>query len=93
MSNIDVLVKDIIDVITQKKQLEEKEKDLRLQIIQVMESQKIKTLENVVVKISYVEQFNKKLIDRDKLRKLYPDAEKQCMKEVPIEAYVKVKVM
>ncbi len=62
---VEALIKSIED---QKKQAEEKAKELRAAILKAMEKQGVKTFENERIKITYTAPTTKKQVDTDKLK-------------------------
>ena len=92
MNDIELLVKKITDITIKKQALEEQEKETKQELKQLMEKQDINLLENARVTVKYMNPFQKYLIDRDKLKNLFPTVEKECTKVVQVESFIRVSV-
>lgn len=86
------IIETISDIVTQKKKLEEIEKDMREKLKSAMETYNIKSVDNDAVKITYVDASSRTSIDSAKLKKNYPVIAAECAKVSTVEAFVKIKV-
>lgn len=86
------VIKAITDICTQKKLLEEQEKQMRVKLQEAMEQYGVKSFENDVVKFTYVAPTTKTSIDSAKLKKDHPDIAKQYSKTSPVSASVRISV-
>jgi hypothetical protein len=87
---IEKLVQELYDVAIQKQQLAEQEQNIKEQLHKLMIQKNIDNLETVKIKIALVKGVTRKYIDRDKLKTLFPEASKTCIKEVDVGEFVKV---
>lgn len=85
-------VMELTNICVKMKEFEEQKKkmveDLRMQ----MERFGIKSLENDVIKVTYVEPTSRSSIDSAKLKKLYPMIAEECTKTSPVSASVRITV-
>ena len=86
------VLKQIADIITTKKKLEEQEKELKEKLKEAMEKCNIKKFESDILNITYVAESTKTSIDSAKLKKKYPEIAAECSKTSKTSAYVKVTV-
>lgn len=86
------VLKQIADIITTKKKLEEQEKELKDKLKEAMEKYGIKKFESDILNITYVAETTSTSIDSAKLKKKYPDIAAECSRTSKKSAYVKVTV-
>ena len=86
------VIKRISNITSQKKQLEEAEKEMKEQLQKAMEQYGIKSFDNDVIKVTYVDASTRNSVDSAKLKKNYPDIAAECSKTSNVKAYVKVEV-
>ena len=86
------VLKQIADIVTAKKKLEEQEKELKEKLKEAMEKCNIKKFESDILNITYVAESTKTSIDSAKLKKKYPEIAAECSKTSKTSAYVKVTV-
>jgi len=86
------VLKQIADIITTKKKLEEQEAELKAKLKEAMEKYNIKKFESGILNITYVAETTKTSIDSAKLKKKYPEIAAECSKTSKTSAYVKVTV-
>lgn len=87
-----MVIKSISDIVTQKKDLEEKEKVMKEQLQIAMEQYGIKQFDADAIKITYVAESVRNSIDSAKLKKTYPDIAAECSKASNVKAFVKIEV-
>ena len=87
-----MVIKSISDIVTQKKDLEEKEKVMKEQLQIAMEQYGIKQFDADAIKITYVAKSVRNSIDSAKLKKKYPDIAAECNKASNVKAFVKIEV-
>lgn len=85
-------IEAIRDVTNQKKLLEVQDKNMRAQLEKIMEECGIKSFENDMIKITYINQTERKTIDSDKLRKELPDVAEKYTKVSKVKATTKITV-
>jgi len=86
------IIQSIADIVTQKKDLEEKEKTMKAQLQKAMEQHGIKSFNNEVIKITYIAATTANSVDSKKLKEKYPEIASECSKVSNKSAYVKVEV-
>lgn len=85
-------IQQIADLVTAKKTLEIQEKELKDKLKEAMEQYGVKSLDNDILKITYIAATTATSIDSAKLKKLHPDIASECSKTSQKSAYVKVEV-
>lgn len=86
------VIQAIKDIATAKKDMEEKEKQMKEQLQKAMEQYGVKSFDAGTVKMTYIEASTRNSIDSAKLKKKYPDIAAECAKTSSVKAYVKVEV-
>lgn len=77
-------------LITQKKALEDQEKNLKAGLLAAMEKYGIKKFESDILNLTYIAPTVSHGIDSAKLKKKYPDVAAECAKDTPKAGYVKI---
>ena len=77
-------------LITQKKALEDQEKNLKAGLLAAMEKYGIKKFESDILNLTYIAPTVSHGIDSAKLKQKYPDAAADCAKDTPKAGYVKI---
>lgn len=91
-SKAGTMIQAIKDIATAKKDMEEKEKQMKEQLQKAMEQYGVKSFDAGTVKMTYIEASTRNSIDSAKLKKKYPDIAAECAKKSSVKAYVKVEV-
>jgi len=91
-SKASTVIKAIADIATQKKALEDQDKIMREQLEKVMGECGIKSFENDLVKITYVEPTTRESIDSAKLKKELPDVAAKYTKTSNVKGSVRISV-
>lgn len=86
------VIKSIAALTLQKKQIEEQEKAMRVQLIAAMEKYGVKSFENEDVKFTYVAPTTRTSIDSTKLKKDLPEVAAKYSKTSNVSASVKITV-
>lgn len=86
------IIKSIAALTLQKKQIEEQEKEMRVQLMAAMEKYGVKSFENEDVKFTYVAATTRTTIDSTKLKKDLPDVAAKYSKTSNVSASVKITV-
>lgn len=86
------IIKAVADLALQKKQVEEREKEVRGQLVAAMEKFGVKSFENETVKFVYVAPTTKTTIDSAKLKKELPDVAEKYSKTSDVSASVRITV-
>lgn len=79
-------------VVESKKAMEAQEKELKDKLREAMEAHGIKSIDNRLVKITYVAPTTAVSIDSAKLKKRYPAIAEECSKSSPKAGYIKIEV-
>lgn len=85
-------IQAISNLVTTKKELEEKEKVMKEQLQKAMEEHGIKSFDNDVIKVTYMVASVRNSVDSAKLKKNYPDIAAECNKSSNVKAFVKIEV-
>lgn len=91
-SNSTAVIQAITDIVTQKKELEEKEKIMREQLEKSMGDYGVKKFENEQLSVTYVEATTRASIDSKALKKDLPDIAAKYTKISPVKASIKITV-
>ena len=86
------IIKGIAALTLQKKQIEDQEKEMRVQLMAAMEKYGVKSFENEDVKFTYVAATTRTTIDSTKLKKDLPDVATKYSKTSKVSASVKITV-
>lgn len=86
------VIKAIADLTLKKKEIEEQEKEMRVQLMATMEKYGVKSFENDIVKFTYVAPTTRTSIDSAKLKKDLPDVAEKYSKTSKVSASVKITV-
>lgn len=86
------IIKGIVNLTLQKKQIEEQEKAMRVQLLAAMEKYGVKSFENEDVKFTYVAATTRITIDSAKLKKDLPEVAEKYSKTSNVSASVKITV-
>lgn len=86
------IIKGIVALTLQKKQIEDQEKEMRVQLMAAMEKHGVKSFENDDVKFTYVAPTTRTTIDSAKLRKDLPDVAAKYSKTSNVSASIQIKV-
>lgn len=87
------LTSELCELLLQKKQIEEREKQLKAQIMQEMESYNEAKYEDDVLKISYVPESTSMTFDTKGFQKENPEAYKLFLKPTKKSAFLRVSVV
>lgn len=86
------VIQAIAALTVQKKQIEEQEKEMRVQLLAAMEKYGVKSFESDAVKFVYVAPSTRTTIDSKALKKDLPDVAAKYSKTSPVSASVKITV-
>lgn len=87
-----VVFEEIKRVVESKKAMEAREKELKDKLREAMEAHGIKSVDNELVKITYIAPTTAVSIDSAKLKKRYPAIAEECSKSSPKAGYIKIEV-
>lgn len=91
-TNAATVIQEIANIANQKKALEEQDKEMRAELERVMDLYGVKSFENDIIKISYVEPTTRTTIDSAKLKKKYPTIAEECSKTSEVKGSVRITV-
>lgn len=83
----------LFEVEQEKAKILYKEAELKTALLHEMEENQVDKLENVKIRINYINEFKKKMVDVKLLRDKYPDAFRACIKQSVVSPHVKVQVL
>lgn len=86
------VIKKIVALTIQKKQIEDQEKEMRAQLVKAMEQYGVKKFESDSVTFTYIAATVRNSIDSTKLKKELPDVAAKYMKTSNVSASVKIEV-
>ena len=86
------IMQSIANIASQKKALEEQDKSMREQLEAAMEQHGVKSFENDIIKITYVEPTTRTSVDSAKLKKKYPSVFEECSKTSEVKGSVRITV-
>lgn len=86
------IIKGIVNLTVQKKQIEEQEKAMRVQLMAAMEKYGVKQFDSEQVRFTYVAPTTRTTIDSAKLKKELPDVAAKYSKTSNVSASVKITV-
>lgn len=86
------IMEAIANIATQKAALEEQDKNMRRQLEVAMEQHGVKSFENDIIKITYVEPTTRTSVDSAKLKKKYPSVFEECSKTSEVKGSVRISV-
>ena len=85
-------IQKLTQLVVMKKQMEEQEKLLKVELLKAMEAYSVKSFENEQIKLTYVAPTTKTTINSTKLKKDHPDIAKEYSKVSPVSASVRITV-
>jgi DNA repair exonuclease SbcCD ATPase subunit len=86
------LLDSIAALVQKKKDLDEQEAELKVQLQTAMEAYGIKKFTSDILNITYVAATNAESVDSKKLKAKYPDVAAECVKISNRKAYIKVEL-
>ena len=86
------IMQSIKNIATQKAVLDEQDKNMRKELEASMEKYGVKSFENEIIKITYVEPTTRTSVDSAKLKKKYPSVFEECSKTSEVKGSVRITV-
>ena len=86
------IIQLIADIVTKKAELEEQDKLMREKLKTAMEQHDVKSFENDIIKITYVEPTTRTSVDSAKLKKKYPSVFEECSKISEVKSSIRITV-
>lgn len=87
-----VIIKNISNLVLQKKTIEEQEKQMKEKLQEAMEKYGIKKFDNDIIKVTYMEASTRNSVDSAKLKKNHPEIAAECTKTSNVKAFIKIEV-
>lgn len=86
------VIQKITLLVKQKAEIEEAEKEMREQLQKAMETHGIKTFDNELIKVTYVEASTRDSIDSTKLKAQIPEIAAKFTKTSNVKAFIKIEL-
>ena len=80
------------DLLRAKKAIDEREKELKAELVKAMEKFGIKSFDNNLIKLTYIAPTTRNSVDSAKLKKNHPDIYAECLKTSNVSASVRVEL-
>ena len=69
------------------------ESEIRATLLETMKKEQIEKLENVKIKINYIDKSYRRTVNGKLLRELYPDAFRECTNRSEVQPHLRVQMM
>jgi len=86
------LMIQIADTVKAKKEAEKQEKEMKEELQKAMDKFGFLSLENEILKITYVEPNKSTRVDSAVIKRKYPSVYAECTKQVDVKGYIKIQV-
>ena len=90
---IEQLMNQLYEIQQKKQQAEDEESEIKAILLEAMKNEQIEKLENVKIKINYIDKSYRRTVNGKLLRELYPDAFQKCTNRSEIPPHLRVQVM
>lgn len=80
------------ELLRAKKAIDEREKELKAELVKAMEKFGVKSFDNNLIKLTYIAPTTRNTVDSAKLKKTYPDIYAECTKTSNVSASVRVEL-
>ena len=87
-----MVIQTITNLAGQKAEIEEAERAMRGQLQKAMEKHGVKSFDNDLIKITYIDASKRTSVDSEKLKNKYPKILEECSKTSNIKAFVKIEL-
>lgn len=84
------IIQAMVDLLKQKKELEEKEEAVRQQLTAAMEMHGITCFENDSLKVTFKKASVRSGVDTKALKENFPEVYKACKKDTPVKASISI---
>jgi predicted phage-related endonuclease len=92
MTEIESLVEELAAVSAEKNRIVEQDAEIRSRMVELMQKQRIRSVEGAGISVCYVEGATRTGVDTERLKAEYPDVAVRCVKQTLIKPFLKVKV-
>jgi len=90
---IERLMNQLYEIQQKKQQVEDEESEIRATLLETMKKEQIEKLENVKIKINYIDKSYRRTVNGKLLRELYPDAFWECTNRSEVQPHLRVQMM
>lgn len=90
---IEQLMNQLYEIQQKKQQVEDEESEIRATLLETMKKEQIEKLENVKIKINYIDKSYRRTVNGKLLRELYPDAFRECTNRSEVQPHLRVQMM
>lgn len=86
------IIQEVVKIIEKTEMLENKLAEIKNAIKYAMEEHQVKSFENELLKILYVEPTEKVIVDTEKLKTEYEEVYIQCSKKSQVKSSIRLKI-
>lgn len=90
---IEQLMNQLYEIQQKKQQVEDEESEIRATLLETMNKEQIEKLENVKIKINYIDKSYRRTVNGKLLRELYPDAFRECTNRSEVQPHLRVQMV
>ena len=90
---IEQLMNQLYEIQQKKQQVEDEESEIRATLLETMKKEQIEKLENVKIKINYIDKSYRRTVNGKLLRELYPDAFRECTNRSEVQHHLRVQMV
>lgn len=90
---IEQLMNQLYEIQQRKQQVEDEESEIRATLLETMKKEQIEKLENVKIKINYIDKSYRRTVNGKLLRELYPNAFRDCTNRSEVQPHLRVQMM
>lgn len=89
---VESLMDQLYEIQQKKRQVEDEELQIKTTLLGEMQKSQIKKLENVKIRISYMDRSYRRTVNGKLLKELYPEAFNKCIKKSEVQPHLRVQV-
>lgn len=86
-------IEQLYEIQQRKQQVEDEESEIRATLLETMKKEQIEKLENVKIKINYIDKSYRRTVNGKLLRELYPNAFRDCTNRSEVQPHLRVQMM
>lgn len=90
---IEQLMNQLYEIQQKKQQVEDEESEIRATLLETMKKEQIEKLENVKIKINYIDKSYRRTVNGKLLRELYPDTFRECTNRSEVQPHLRVQMV
>lgn len=90
---IEQLMNQLYEIQQKKQQVEDEESEIRATLLETMKKEQIEKLENVKIKINYIDKSYRRTVNGKLLRELYLDAFRECTNRSEVQPHLRVQMV